>query len=195
MNFKMQTTSTLKYALLQEGSFIHKWLDNLGQYLSTKYHLNEKGKGKVGDETFRRAGFNIETATISKRYFKFDYEPPHLEDTENLTKNYGIETYLGHWIPNAALETLFEQTALDEFKNNLKNEFELQIENIRANISQDLDYLRSEDIIQVTDSNPIDLFEKKMADLFENDLKLKRIFSKYEIFKLPYDINQKEKTY
>jgi hypothetical protein len=190
--FKNADDFSFKYALLQEGCFIHKWLDNLGQYLSTRYQLNEKGKEKIGDETFRNAGFNIETATISKRYFRFEYEPPHLEDAENLTRNYGIETYLGHWIPNAALETLFEQNAFEEFKNNLKNEIELQIENIRKSIAQDLEYLKSEDIIQVTESNPIELFEKKVAELFENELKLKRIFSKYEIFNLPYDISQKE---
>jgi len=190
--FKNADDFSFKYALLKEGCFIHKWLDNLGQYLSTRYQLNEKGKEKIGDETFRNAGFNIETATISKRYFKFEYEPPHLEDAENLTRNYGIETYLGYWIPNAALETLFEQNAFEEFKNNLKNEIELQIENIKKCIAQDMKYLKSEDIIQVTESNPIELFEKKVTELFENELKLKRIFSKYEIFNLPYDISQKE---
>ena len=189
--FKNADDFSFKFALLQEGCFVHKWSDNLGAYLSTRYQLNEKGKEKIGDESFKNAGFNIETATISKRYFKFDYEPPHLENADNLKRNYGIETFLGHWIPNAALETLFEQNAFDEFKNNLKNEVELQAENISISIARDLEYLKSEDVIHVTDSNPIELFEKKVAELFENEFKLQRIFSKYEIFNLPYDTSQK----
>ena len=51
---------------------------------------------------------------------------------------------------------------------------------------------KKEDIIEITETNPVDLFEKKVTDLKQNDLKLKRIFSKYELFYLPYDIRQKE---
>ena len=93
-----------KYALLQEGAFIHKWMGNLGQYLSVRYQLNENGRRRIGDDSFRQAGFNIEAATISKMYFNFDYEPPHLEGSKNLTRNYGIETYLGYWMPTSAIE-------------------------------------------------------------------------------------------
>lgn len=182
-----------KYALLQEGAFIHKWADNLGQYLAVRYKLNDKGKEKIGDPAFKQAGFNIETATISKKYFIFDYEPPHLENAENLTRNYGIETYLGYWLPSLALETLFDQGELEEFKNRLFGELDRQMEEIKHQITQDLEYLKEENIIEITDSDPVELFDRKAGELRSNDLKLKRIFSKYEIFYLPYDIRQKEK--
>lgn len=183
---------SFKYALLQEGLFIHKWNDNLGQYLSIRYKLNEKGKERIGDPTFEQAGFKIETATISKRYFIFHYEAPHLEDTENLTRNYGIETYLGYWFPHTTIENLLKEDEIEEFKNHLFNELERQTIEIKDKINQDLDFLKKEDIIEITETNPVDLFEKKVTDLKQNDLKLKRIFSKYELFYLPYDIRQKE---
>ena len=181
-----------KYALLQEGVFIHKWTDNLGQYLSIRYQLNENGKSRIGDEAFKQAGFNVEAATISKRYFQFDYDPPHLEGTENLIKNYGIETYLGHWIPSSVFDTIFEDNEYEKFCNALKKQIYEQLDRITDKIKQDFDFLKAENLIQLSDVNPVESFQDKINDLLENDLKLKRIFSKYETFYLPYDLKQKE---
>jgi len=190
--FKSSNSFNFRYALIQEGSFIHKWTDNLEQYLSVRYYLNENGRTKVANESFTNAGFNMETATISKRYFNFDYEPPHLEGTENLTRNYGIETYLGYWIPNSALESLFEKDQFELFKSTLNKQLSAQMENIENSIQSDLVYLKSENVIQITDSEPVELLKSKVKDLQTNELKLKRIFSKYEIFSLPFDISQKK---
>lgn len=191
-NFRNADSLNFKYALLLEGNFIHKWMDNLGQYLSVRYQLNENGKNRIGDEIFREAGFNIETATISKRYFQFEYEPPHLENTENLVRNFGLETYLGYWIPNGALEKLFEKDKFDEFRIKLTDALSVQKNEMTTAIANDLEKLRSADIIQTTDeSDPIENLLSKIESLLQNEEKLKRIFSKYEIFSIPYDINQR----
>ena len=191
--FKSADSFNFRYALIQEGSFIHKWTDNLEQYLSVRYYLNENGRAKVANEAFTNAGFNMEAATISKRYFNFDYEPPHLENSENLTRNYGVETYLGYWIPNSALESLFEKDQFELFKHTLNQQLSAQMADIESSIQSDLLYLKSENVIQVTDSEPAELLKNKVKDLQTNELKLKRIFSKYEIFSLPFDISQKNK--
>ena len=180
------------YALLQEGAFIHKWTDNLGQYFTIRYKLNKNGKGKVGDPDLELMGFNIETATISKRYFIFDYVPSHLVDSENLTRNYGIETYLGFWLPNDALETLFDKKGFKGFKARIFKALDEQLNEIKTQILKDLEYLKNEDFIESVDSDPVKLFERKIDELKDNDLKLKNIFSKYEIFELPYDLRRKD---
>ena len=190
--FKNANSFNFRYALIQEGKFIHKWTDNLDQYLSVRYYLNENGKAQAANETFTNIGFNMETATISKRYFNFNYDPPHLENAENLTRNYGIETYLGYWIPNAALESLFEKDQFEFFKNLLNEQLSLQITSIESQIQSDLLSLQNANVIQLTDSDPIELLKNKILDLQTNELKLKRIFSKYEIFSLPFDISQKD---
>jgi len=193
-NFSSADEYSFKYSLLQEGAFIHKWMDNLGQYLSVRYQLNGNGKKIIGDDKFRIAGFNIEAATISKRYFDFSYEPPHLDGAENLTRNYGIETYLGYWLPLEALETMFDQNKFSEFRNALESELKNQICAIRGAILKDFEYLKSEGVINISDANPVDVFQNKVDDLLVNELRLKRIFSKYKILFLPYGVNQKQEV-
>lgn len=167
-DFKSEDSLAFKYALLLEGSFVHKWLDDLGQYLSVKYQLNNYGKSRIGDDIFKSAGFNIDAATISKRYFKFDYKPPHLENTENLVRNFGIETYLGHWVSNSALETLFEKNTFDEFCSYLKKEISLQLATMKEAIEKDVNYLYAMGIIDSLESSPLELFQIKINSLLDN---------------------------
>lgn len=42
-------------------------------------------------------------------------------------------------------------------------------------------------------SSPIEIFDKKIQDLRDNEFKIMRIFSKYEVFDLPYDVQEKDK--
>jgi NgoFVII restriction endonuclease len=190
-NFRTQDSYNFKYALIHEGAFIHKWLDDLGRYLSVRYQLNENGKSKIGDDLFKNVGFNIETATISKRYFDFDYEPAHLENTETLRRRFGIETYLGHWIPNSALDKLLYQKGFDEFCIRLENELAKQLPLIKEKMLADLFHLEENDLIIESENDPFESFEAKVEALLSNKIKLQRIFSKYEVFQLPYDLSQK----
>ena len=191
--FRDSDDFNFRYALLREGAFIHKWLDNLNQSLSVKHDLNELGRQCIdGDDIFGSIEFNVESATISKSYFNFDYNPPRLENAGHLTRNYGIETKLGYWIPQEALKSLFEKSGFEDFKRELKTQLTLGMEDIKQKINKDFEYLKNAKVIKNTDSNPAELFDNRVQVLLENDLKLKRIFSKYEIFDLPYDIQQKD---
>lgn len=189
--FSRKEEFSFKYALLQSGVFLHKWNENLEQYLSIRYRLSENGKSRVTDQSLEIAGFNIETATVSKRYFRFDYSPKHLDETENITRNFGIETYLGYWLPFFVSESMFDADELDTFKEHLFSEIEKQKDEIKKNIQKDFEYLLQEDLIEELDVNPVDSFNNKLESLVNNELKLKRIYSKYELFYLPYDIQQK----
>jgi len=190
--FNTQDSYNFKYALLSEGAFIHKWLDDLGRYLSTQYHLNENGKSRIGDSLFKDAGFNIETATISKRYFDFSYEPAHLENTKSLIRQFGIETYLGHWIPNSSLENLLNQEGIDKFSKKLRSEINKKLPDIKERIQNDLQLLKDSNLINEITRRPDEVFEEKVEALLTNRLRLQRIFSKYEIFELPFDLSQKD---
>lgn len=190
--FSWKEDYSFKYALLQSGIFLHKWNENLEQYLSIRYRLSEDGKSRITDQTLEVAGFNVETATVSKRYFQFDYVPEHLDSTENLIRNFGIETYLGYWLPYSVSESMFDPDALDTFKEHLFFEIKRQGDEIKKMIQRDYDYLLQEGIIEVTEVNPVDSFNSKLDSLVANELKIKRIYSKYELFELPFDIQQKD---
>lgn len=191
--FKDAKDFNFKYALLCEGIFVHKWTDDLGKYLSIRYELNENGKQKIGDPAFKNVGFDIDTASISKRYFDFDYEPRlSSEQARNITRNYGIENHLGHWLPICASEILLDTREFNDFKTKLKNQLLEQIEYIKRNIQNDFNDLKESDIIKSMDFNPAESFEKKVESLLENECRLKRIFSKYETFELPYGLEQKD---
>lgn len=190
--FSRKDEYSFKYALLQAGVFIHKWNDNLEQYLSIRYRLSENGRARITDHSFENAGFNIETATVSKKYFRFSYNPQHLEDTENITRNFGVETYLGFWLPYVVVESMFNRNELESFKDFLFKELEKQHSEIEKQIRDDFEYLKEENLIEEVEVNPFDSFSRKTEELRSNELKLKRIYSKYEIFYLPYDIQQKD---
>lgn len=190
--FSRKQEFSFKYALLQSGMFLHKWNENLEKELSIRYRLSESGKYRITDQSLEIVGFNIETATVSKRYFRFDYNPKHLDETKNLTRNFGIETYLGYWLPYTVLESMFDVGELDIFKEHLFLEIGKQRSEIEKKIQQDFDYLLQENLIEKIEINPVDSFNKKVENLTNNDLKLKRIYSKYELFYLPYDIQQKD---
>lgn len=113
-----------KYSLLQSGMFLHKWNENLEQYLSIRYRLSENGISRINDRSLKVVGFNLETDTVSKRYFQFDYSPKHLDEAANITRSFGIETYLGYWLPYAALDSMFYADELDAFKEHLFSEIE-----------------------------------------------------------------------
>ena len=154
--------------------------------------VNENGKGKIGDPVFKDRGFNVDTATISKRYFHLDYKPPHLEDTKNLRKNYGIETFLGHWVPRSALASLLKEKGIEEFKTELFAAIDEQSVRIKQQINEDMEYFLSAGVVEKGDSSPIEIFDKKIQDLRDNEYKIMRICSKYEVFDLPYDLQEKD---
>lgn len=192
VNFSRADEYNFKFALIQEGLFLHKWTDNVEQYLSVRYRLSDKGKQMIGDETLEQAGFNIETATINKRYFKFNYEPSFLEDKDNITAKYGIETHLGYWVPSAIFESTYDKKDFEEFKSLLFEKLNNEIDDIKYRVNNDLYFLLNEELIESENYNPLESFDKKIENLKENEVKLKRMYSKYGIFYLPYDMGDKD---
>ena len=82
---------------------MYKYTTNLNDYLAIKYNLSRKSKD-IQQQDFEElgipTGFETETSTISKKYFDFDINTYRPDGYRDLRKNYGIECYLGHWIPH-----------------------------------------------------------------------------------------------
>ena len=199
-DFSKSEEYSFKYALINEGYFYHKWSDNLGQYLAVRFKLSEEGKKQTKNETLEGIGFKIDTATISKQYFSFnDIVPRHLENTSNLFRDYGIETHLGYWIPKCISNSI-DVDEFEQFSDKLFGKLESEIVNIKNQITSDFNFLLNKGLIEAIEDNEINEssniavsnFDKKVENLKTNPLKLKRIFSKYDIFELPYEITDKE---
>lgn len=93
----------------------------------------------MGDPLFQKTGFEIAAASISKQYFNFT--PPHPVD-RNLIKKYGIETFLGHWLPYAALPNMVDDGEFQHFREELFTALNEQMPYICEAINRD--YLRLE---------------------------------------------------
>jgi len=178
------------YALLKQGHFSHKWSDNIGQYLSVRHSLNNKGKLELSNSELINLGFNVDAASIGKRYFDFEYEPLHLKGLENLIRNFGVETYLGHWIPSSTIKTLFSDSDYNNFSNKISKYWTKEKSKLINKVNDDFDKLFNLGYVDKRETSPGDAFEVKVNDLLNNEMKLYRAYAKFEFYNLPYDISQ-----
>lgn len=182
-----------KYSLLQSGYFIHTWDGSLNQELCIKYRLSKEGKKRIqGDPALDELGFSVSQATVSKSYFDFDFSPPLTEYERNIKLNYGIATFLGHWIPKVVVDEIFGDDNFDVFKDKFLNKIKEDFDLIIPKIDRDFQELKSLNLIEINDKDPVEIFKEKIEKLKHNDVKLWRIYSKYEIIELPYDFSQRE---
>ena len=179
------------FGLLMRGQFVHKWSNNLGQYLAVRYRLNKNGREQIKNEDLERLGFAVEAASISKRYFNFEPNDTDSRSTENLIRRYGIETHLGHWVPKPAIRMLMDrEDGFPLFKAKVKDHWDTQHDRMVGEIKADFDRLLERNFIDDMDS-PIASFELRVRSLLEDsDIKLWRIYSRYEFFELPYSAEQ-----
>lgn len=194
--FKSSDSYAFVYALLKQGLFSHKWSDDIGQYLSVRHNLNKKGKSELSNNALLSLGFNVDSASIGKRYFDFKYEPLHLTGLENLIRNYGIETYLGHWIPRSIINLkIFNDADFNKFRENIKIYWNNEKSSLIKKIDDDFEDLLNLGYVDKPESKPSDAFEMKVMDLLMNDGKLYRSYAKFEFYELPYDISQDESIF
>ena len=192
-NFNDTESFDYKYALLQSGYFIYKWSSSLNQELSIKFHLSEEGKEKIkGDPVLEELGFELSQASISKSYLKFKYKSPLTKYINNIKRNFGVETYLGYWIPKSIIDQVFGNEDFEKFKEKLSTAVEKQHDSIVSRIKNDHEKLISLNLIEVTKKHPKDSFFEHIEKLKENETKLWRLYYRYEVIDLPYDFSQKK---
>ena len=190
-DFLPDDTTDFQYALLTSGLFSHKWSATLATYLSARFRLNEEGRQRA-QEGIGTPGFQMETATISKSYFDFDLQDWKPNDG-NLIRNFGIECFLGHWVPRSVLEGAEEDNEhFEQFETALFEELESTIDSNCQKILQDCDSLIEEGIIEEPETDPAESFRDRIASLRNDRDQLYRIWSGRHFFGFPYDLSNAE---
>lgn len=216
--FANSNSIAFKLALLSQGYFVHRWSDTIKQHFSVPYNLSEKGKKEIKnkDSLIGRLEFNIDAATISKNYFDFSFEPRGDSEVNSLIRNYGIETYLGYWIPKVIFDRFATQKSTKlgflDFLREIKNAWDKQKNSIGIKIENDFSQLKWDGLLELPKRgteqyNPFEKLSIKIdgdggiiksaddpgAGLLNNKRKLERIFLKLSEIDFPFDIsNSKE---
>ena len=182
--------SDFQYALLTFGSFLHKWSATLATYFSVRHQLNKEGRRRVRErspEEIRRLGFQMEVASITRPYFHFDLQGWRPPDDGNLVRNFGIECFLGHWIPKSVVHDDEEDNQrFREFKVALFSRLDSEMDGICQSIKQDYELLIGEKIIE-RNVDPTEAFKDRREALWNDEVQLRRIWSGRHFFDFPYD--------
>ena len=182
-----------RYDLLSQGKFAYKYTTNMNDYLAIIYNLSREARTRQQqgfDDLGIPAGFESETSTISKRYFDFDIDPYRPKGYRDLRKKYGIECYLGHWVPKIVVPPLTDER-FGTFKTEMFCEIRNRLEYITLKITEEYDTLADRGIIEIDadKSDPSENFIRKVDELEEDDDRLFRIWSQLAFNDLPYDRN------
>ena len=187
--FSPDDTTDFQYAVLTTGLFSHKWSAALASYISVRYQLNAEGRQRA-QEGIATPGFRLEAASIGKSYFDFDVQPWRPHD-DNLVKNWGIETFLGHWIPKSVIHDATENNELfNRFREALFNNLDSKMDSMCRRILQDYDSLIHEGIIDAPEADPTQSFRERLEALGNDDDQLYRIWSGRHFFDFPYDVSE-----
>ena len=180
-----------QYALLTSGVFSHKWSATLSKYFSVRYQLNEEGRRAARTQTDLR-GFEAEAVTIAKTYFSFDVSSWRPAD-DRLTAKFGIECFLGRWIPKSVFRGNEEgEEQLEKFKRALFDELDASMSALQPEILADYEAFIWGGIIDELDTEPISNFNSRIEHLRTDDDLLYRIVSGRYFFELPHDIGDAE---
>lgn len=184
-----------KYALIREGVFMHRWSEDMKQYFAVRYFLAGDLNSKVDRKIFESIGFQMDAATISKKYFDFDFDfdLSNKNKYSGLVRKYGVETHLGYWIPKIFIDGMSDDKDFDVMKSQLFDLIGDQIGRVEKQIAKDLAYLKKNKIIDVEHKSPIDMLLQRITSLETNRFKLEKMFFNCEFFELPYDESNQEK--
>jgi hypothetical protein len=190
-DFSSHDATDFQYALLTSGWFSHKWSATLVAYFSVRYHLNEAGRQRA-QEGIETPGFQVDAASIAKPYFDFDLQGWQLND-KDLMRNYGVECFLGHWIPKSVVRDDEESNErFSKFKTKLFKKLSKKMDRLRQDILQDYESLTKEGIIDKQEADPTQAFQERIEALRNDDDQLYRILSGRHFFEFPYDLGDVE---
>ncbi len=80
-------------------------------------------------------------AKISKSYFEFEYKSPLTEFVTDIKRRFGVETYLGYWVPKKIIDEIFAGHGFDDFKERLSTSLKEQREAMAEAIRNDRENL------------------------------------------------------
>ena len=136
--------------------------------------------------------FELSQASTNKSYLNFSYNPLLSENIKNLKKNFGIETYLGYWVPISVINRCFGNEEFEKFKLKLFKAIEKQQKLIIDSIKKDYETLCKLELIKRLNNSPEESFLKKVEKLKDKETKLWRLYYRYELIELSYNFSQYE---
>lgn len=176
-----------QYALLKCGLFSHKWSATLSEYCSVRFELNEKSRQRA-QLGLEGTGFETDAVSIAKKYFDFDVSRWQANDN-NLIRNYGIECFLGHWIPKPVVnEVQVGDGRFKQFETALSEKFDSKKDSMLQGISRDRDLLIDMGLIDEPEVDPGQAFVERFDSLKNDGVQLPRIWSGRHHLEFPYDL-------
>lgn len=187
-----QNNFLFKFALLSSGVFIHKWSGSLSQQVGIKYELTElaKEKGTIAPEL---AAVGFEAGDTFTRQVLNLSELPQKEVPSSFIKRFTIETYWGRWCPGDAwkrLSSTFEgsEEFIEEFQSAVEEETLIEIKDDAYLVQEKL---AEQGLIKKVKEDHLNRWVNRVQELSSNVDRLERIFTGYEVHKLPYSVEQK----
>jgi len=181
-----------KFALLSSGVFLHKWSGSLSQQVGIKYELTElaKQRGTIAPE-LEAVGFEAGD-TFTRQVLNLA-ELPKKEVSSSFIKRFTIETYWGRWCPSDAWKRLSSKFVgseefIEEFQSAVKDEILRGIKNDAYCVQEKL---VKQGLIKKVKEDHLKRWFDRVQELSSNVDRLERIFTGYEVHKLPYSIEQK----
>ncbi len=156
-----------------------------------RFQLNEEGRQRA-QRGFEELGFQTDAVSIAKTYFDFDVSRWQTND-KNLVKKYGIECFLGHWIPRLAVDNCNDENVrFNQFKTALFDKLAEEKDSMLENILLDYDLLTKARVIDAPEADPTCTFLYRIDALRKDDVQLYRIRSDRHVFEFPYDLADTE---
>ena len=188
-----------RYGFLSQGKFAYKYPTKLNEHLAIKYNLSRKSKNTLNQQQdFDELGIpkplqerlKMGISTFSVQYFDFNIDPYRSEGYRDLRRKYGIECYLGYWIPKIIVPSL-KNKQFELFKIKMFREIRNQMKSITSKIKEDYDTLADKGIIEpdADKGDPSENFRNKVDELEKDGDRLFRIWSQLAFNDLPYDRN------
>lgn len=184
---------SFKYAVLNQGRFVHKWNENLNQYFATRYNLSERGKHISTSDALKSLGFGGDSETISRQFFDFKKSEIDGDVFDSLLRD-GIETYIGYWVPLPLLRGIDKLRNVNDIFQEVSDSFNAQLKDKKYEIEHTFNALKNEGIISESEleKDPIQKLLTKLSKISDDQDRLHRLWYRFIDFDLPYNSVQKK---
>ena len=184
--------STLNFALLNEGVFVHKWSSSINSFLAVKHNLSSKGRqAESGDPALKQTGFSHDSQTASQQYLKFHPSKAQTLKLANFRGKYGVECRLGHWVPRLAVKNLLDPVQYKAVRDQFKQYVESNLDTQLRKVQDDYEFLLEKESIEEAQISPAQSLRDKIYGrrglLRSKNGRIERLLLPLEDFELPYD--------
>ncbi len=190
----IEDETSLQFALLQGGVFLHKWEGSISQQIGLRYYLTDKAKTQRSIiEGIEGLGIEAED-TITHQILNLTNLPKKALP-KNFSRTFTIDTNWGRWCPSTFWEKIVPLMGdFSNFQESFKESTtEDELDKALENVLSTRIKLMNEGIIKPIQPDSLTQWKRKILNLRDSKSKLERIFTGYSPSQMPFDIsNTKE---